>query len=140
MKMTKLIREGVHHFGNGLRAIRLFFLRMSGVKIGQNTMISLGAKIDVRRGDVTIGHDCHITYGCVVLSHDGAARQIDPSDTGDGFVNIGNNVFLGVNTVVLRNVSIGDNAVVGAGSVVTRDIPPNAIACGNPAIVVRTLG
>jgi acetyltransferase-like isoleucine patch superfamily enzyme len=48
-------------------------------------------------------------------------------------------VFLGVNVVVLPNVSIGDNSIIGAGSVVTQSIPANSIAVGAPAKVIKTL-
>lgn len=50
---------------------------------------------------------------------------------------IGNDVWLGANTVVLRNVEIGDGAVIGAGSVVTKDVPPYSIVVGNPAKVIK---
>ena len=79
----------------------MIYLKSAGVKVGKNTMISLRAKIDVRRGKVIIGDNCHITYGCVVLSHDGATKQYDPSDDGSGTVKIGNNVFIGVNSVIM---------------------------------------
>jgi acetyltransferase-like isoleucine patch superfamily enzyme len=54
-------------------------------------------------------------------------------------VRIGNNVFLGARTVVLKGVTIGDNTVVGAGSVVTKDLPENVLAGGNPAHIIRPL-
>lgn len=50
---------------------------------------------------------------------------------------IGNDVWVGANSVVLKGRTIGDGAIVGAGSVVTRDIPPYAIAVGNPAKIVK---
>lgn len=50
---------------------------------------------------------------------------------------IGNDVWIGANTVLLEGVSIGDGAIIGAGSVVTKDIPPYAIVGGNPAKVIR---
>lgn len=52
---------------------------------------------------------------------------------------IGNNVWIGGNTVILPGVHIGDNAVIGAGSVVTGDIPPWCVAAGNPCRVIRTI-
>ena len=130
------VRKSIHYFGNFLRCLKVTYLKTAGIKIGRNTMISLRAKIDVRRGNITIGDNCHITYGCIILSHDGSARQIDPADDGSGTVIIGKNVFIGVNSVVMRNVSIGDNSVIGAGSVVINDIPPNVVAAGNPARVI----
>ena len=110
---------------------------MSGVKIGKNTMISLGAKIDTRRGNITIGNNCLITHGCYILSHDGAAHVLDENDNGEGFVKIGNNVFIGVNSVIMRNVTIGDNAIVGAGSVVIKDVPEGVVVVGNPAKIIK---
>lgn len=52
---------------------------------------------------------------------------------------IGNNVWLGLNVIVLKGVTIGDNTIVGAGSVVTHSIPANVIADGQPARVVKAL-
>lgn len=52
-------------------------------------------------------------------------------------IEIGNNVWIGANAVILPGVHIGDNVVIGAGSVVTHDIPPNSIAAGNPCKVIR---
>ncbi|MDT0559380.1 acyltransferase [Ichthyenterobacterium sp. W332] len=137
--MKRLVRLVIHHLGNVLRFFQLSFLRASGASIGENTMISLGAKIDVRRGKITIGDNCLITHGCYILSHDGAAHVIDSSDDGTGFVTIGNNVFIGVNTVVMRNVTIGDHAIIGAGSVVNKDVPTGAIAAGNPIKIIKEL-
>ena len=51
----------------------------------------------------------------------------------------GKNVWLGANVTVLGGVTIGDNAVVAAGAVVTNDIPPNTLAAGVPARVIRAL-
>lgn len=52
-------------------------------------------------------------------------------------VTIGNDVWLGHNVTVMGGVSIGDGAVIGSGSIVTKDIPPYAIAVGNPAKVIK---
>lgn len=54
-------------------------------------------------------------------------------------VTIGNNVWIGGNSVILPSVTIGDNVVIGAGSVVTKDIPANVIAAGNPCKVIRKI-
>jgi len=53
------------------------------------------------------------------------------------WISIGNDVFIGANVTILDGVSIGDGAVIGAGAVVTSDIPPYAIAAGNPAKVIK---
>jgi acetyltransferase-like isoleucine patch superfamily enzyme len=54
-------------------------------------------------------------------------------------VEIGNNVFLGMNVLVLKGVTIGYNSVIAAGSIVTADIPKNVIAAGTPASVIRSI-
>ena len=137
--MKTIIRKLIHYLGNLLRFIQISFLRMSGATIGKNTMISLGSKIDVRRGKVSIGDHCLITHGCYILSHDGAAHIINPDDNGTGFVTIGDHVFIGVNTVVMRDVTIGSHSIIGAGSVVNKDIPEGVVAAGNPVKILKIL-
>ena len=55
-------------------------------------------------------------------------------------VHIGENVWVGANTVIVPGVTIGKNSVIGAGSVVTKDIPENVVAVGNPCRVLREIG
>lgn len=54
-------------------------------------------------------------------------------------IEIGNNVWIGGNVVVLPGIKIGNNVVIGAGSVVTKDIPSNVVAVGNPCKVIKQL-
>jgi hypothetical protein len=54
-----------------------------------------------------------------------------------GDINVGNDVWIGYEALVLSGVRIGDGAVVGARSVVTKDVPPYAIVAGNPAKLIR---
>lgn len=51
---------------------------------------------------------------------------------------IGNNVWVGANSIILPSVEIGDNVIIGAGSIVTKNIPSNSIAVGNPCMVIKT--
>ncbi len=53
---------------------------------------------------------------------------------------IEDNVYLGINTIVLKDVRIGHHAIVGAGPVVTKDIPPYAVVVGIPGKVVKFWG
>ncbi len=55
----------------------------------------------------------------------------------NNYVIIGNDVWVGINAIVLAGVRIGDGAIVGAGSVVTHDVPPYAIVAGVPARTIR---
>jgi acetyltransferase-like isoleucine patch superfamily enzyme len=137
--MSRLLKWGIHNFGNVLRWVQVAYLRACGVRIGKDCMISLRAKIDTRRGLVVIGDRCTITYGAVILSHDRSAMHIHPGASGEGIVRLGDSVYVGVNAVILPGVTIGNNSVIGAGAVVTRDIPPNVVAVGNPARVVKEI-
>ena len=109
------------------------------MQTGRNTTISLGAKIDGHAGKVNIGGNCHITYGSVILSHDGAAKQLHAGDGRVKIVIIRNKAFFGVTAVILRYIRIAGNSVIGAGAVVTADIPANSLVGGNPAKVLRSI-
>ncbi len=52
-------------------------------------------------------------------------------------VRIADNVWIGMNAVILKGVTIGENSIVAAGSVVTKSIPPNTVVAGNPAVIVK---
>jgi acetyltransferase-like isoleucine patch superfamily enzyme len=52
-------------------------------------------------------------------------------------VKIADNVWIGMNAVILKGVTIGENCVVAAGSVVTKSVEPNTVVAGNPAVVVK---
>ncbi|MGN1330946.1 MAG: sugar O-acetyltransferase [Clostridia bacterium] len=54
-------------------------------------------------------------------------------------IEVGNNVWIGGNVVVLPGVKIGDNVVIGAGSVVNKNIPSNVVAVGNPCRVIKKI-
>jgi acetyltransferase-like isoleucine patch superfamily enzyme len=64
-------------------------------------------------------------------------RSAIPSERSKGGVEIGNDVWIGYNALILSGVSIGSGAIVGAGSVVTKDVLPYAIVAGNPARIIR---
>ena len=90
---------------------------------------------------VRIGEDCLIAEMVSIRDHDHATSDPTRPYRTQGHVTaavlIGNNVWLGSKVVVVHGVHIGDNAVIGAGAVVTRDVPPNSLAVGVPARVVR---
>jgi acetyltransferase-like isoleucine patch superfamily enzyme len=77
-----------------------------------------------------------------ICNHDGSAIMLGQAFglklDSVGPVKIHDNVFVGNGVMILPGVTIGENSVIGAGSIVTRDIPPNSIAVGNPARVIRS--
>jgi acetyltransferase-like isoleucine patch superfamily enzyme len=86
---------------------------------------------------ITIGDN--VNCGANTLITDSDWHLHDPRTTAPKPVNIGNNVWLGVNVVVLKGVSIGNNTVIGANSVVVSNIPANVIAAGNPCRVIKVI-
>jgi acetyltransferase-like isoleucine patch superfamily enzyme len=135
--LSMSVRLLKHISGNILRLLYHSYLRAGGITIGKRTMISLGAKIDLRRGKIIIGESCTVTHGAVILSHDATAGWLGKKD--EHITIIEDNVFVGVNSVILPGIKIGKHAIVGAGSVVTSDIPPFCIVMGNPAKVIRNI-
>ena len=110
-------------------------LKWAGVKINGWAFIGAGVTFDgIHPELISIGKGSVITAGTSILSH-----FYSPKDSLFylGKVNIGNNVFIGMNTLIVNAVDIGDGAVVGAGSVVTCDIPADEIWAGNPAKFIR---
>lgn len=81
---------------------------------------------------ISVGDNVTLASGVRLLAHDASTAKTGVH-TKIGIVQIGNNVFIGADTIVLPNIRIGDNVVIGAGSVVTRDVPSNSIFAGNPA-------
>ena len=77
------------------------------------------------------------TYPFMSFSEWPSAARIQGHPTTKGDVNIGNDVWIGLDAFILSGVSIGDGAVIGARATVTKDVPPYAIVAGNPARVVK---
>ena len=89
---------------------------------------------------VTIGSKTLVAAYCYIIDHNhGIVHGIPPYDQPVQIskVKIGSGVWIGTHSVILQGVTIGDGAVVGAGSIVTESIPPNAIAVGVPARVIK---
>lgn len=93
---------------------------------------------------ITIGDNVWVGANSTILDTDfhplvPAERLARPLDGATAPVVIEDNVFIGMNALVLKGVTLGAGCVVGAGSVVTRDVPAGAVVVGNPARVVRVL-
>lgn len=62
---------------------------------------------------------------------------LDEWHTFQGDISIGDDVWIGANSVILKDVTISSHAIIGAGSVVTKDIPEYAVATGVPARIIK---
>lgn len=104
---------------------------MSGGSICVAERISIGSNVAVGANTVIVDTDFH-----PLRPQD---RQSDPQGGKTAPVVIEDNVFIGMNCLILKGVRIGRNSVIGAGSVVSRDVPANVIAAGNPAATIGKL-
>lgn len=114
-------------YGNNIEVGKNFYanhnciiLDCAKVKIGDNVLLAPNVSL------FTVGH------------------PIDAEKRNEGWeyafpITIGNNVWVGGNTVINAGITIGDNVVIGSGSVVTKDIPANTLAMGNPCRVYREI-
>ena len=104
--------------GNDLRLNpQVYLIGRGGIEFGNNVIVSAGAKI--------LSSTLNLTEGKITRRH--VHKK----------VTIGNDVWIGLNAVIMDGVTIGDGAVVGTNAVVTRDVPPYAIVVGLPAKVLR---
>jgi acetyltransferase-like isoleucine patch superfamily enzyme len=141
---------------------RTFIREPHRISIGDRTVIGHHVELVPQDGHVTIGADCTVQALCVIYGAGGVdigdgcriahgtkiiafnhnfgdpAIPIRTQGTTREPIVIEDDVWLGVNAVVLAGVRIGRGSVIGAGAVVTRDIPAYSIAVGNPARVVRS--
>ena len=122
------------------------YLRNIGIKIGDDCTIFVPSKTLIDEQYpwmISIGDHVRISEGVKILTHD-FAWSVPKTCTGgvygaSGKVEVGNNVFIGMNTIICRGATIGDNVIIGAGSVVTKDCVSNSVYAGNPAKRISSL-
>lgn len=119
-------------------AVRIECLENSFLEIGDKTYVNHDSEIRCR-SHISIGNNCAIAYGVLIQDSDYHTIYSEKGESQQQTkpVIIGNNVWIGANTIVLKGVSIGDGAIVAAGSVVTKEVPPGTMVAGNPARVIR---
>lgn len=112
----------------------------SHIRVGKNFFANYNCTI-IDVAQVTIGDNCQMAPNVAIYT---AGHPIHPDSRNSLYeygipVTIGDNVWIGGNTVILPGVRIGNNVVIGAGSVVTKDIPDWTVAVGNPCRAVKTI-
>ncbi|HEX5537717.1 MAG TPA: acyltransferase [Sphingobium sp.] len=132
MKYNPLVR--IRRFLHGflvVKCVRWYYTLVWGMHIGEDTRISLSAKLDQTNPDgITIGKSSAITFGAAILSHD--------------FINnvhlqtrIGDYCFIGAHAVIMPGVTVGNHSIIAAGAIVMRNVPPHSVVMGNPARVME---
>ena len=115
-----------------------------GLTIGKDCYIRSRVNFGSEPYLIRIGNHVRITEGVRFVTHDGGVwvfRNEKEFENIDKFgpIVVGDNVHIGVNSIILPNVHIGNNVIIGAGSVVTKDIPSNSIVAGVPARIIESL-
>jgi acetyltransferase-like isoleucine patch superfamily enzyme len=124
------------------------------IRIGHHSFIGEGTRIYSVIG-ITIGNNVQIAHNVNIF--DNNIHSLDPIErqeeftinTTRGFIQINDlrekeviindNAWIGAGCFILKGVTIGENTIVGAGSVVVKDLPPNVVAVGNPAKIIKTI-
>lgn len=137
----RLIREIIGVHGENITVEQPFHCDYgSNIEVGENFFANYNLTIlDVAK--VVIGKNVLIAPNVSIYT---AGHPLDPEARNSGYeygigITIGDNVWIGGNTVINPGVHIGNNVVIGSGSVVTRDIPDHTVAAGNPCRVIRKL-
>ncbi len=135
-----LDEAGIHH-GEGVYFEPPFYCEYgTHITVGDNFYANTGCVI-LDAGKVTVGKNAQLGPRVSIFT---AGHPLHPASRNSGYeyglpIVIGDNVWIGGNSVILPGVHIGNNVVVGAGSVVTKDLPDNVCAVGNPCRVIRTI-
>lgn len=102
-------------------------------RIGSFTSISFGVKIGLRNHPVDFVSTSPVFYA----KRRGWVAENRFNELEDGMVEIGNDVLISANVVILSGVKIGDGAVIAAGAIVNKDVPPYSVIGGVPAKLIR---
>lgn len=117
---------------------RVYYARKIGVKVGKNCRLYI-SDFGSEPFLITIGDHVTIADNTRIITHDGS-NWLVRDENGRRYtyqkVEIGNNVFIGMNCIIMPGVKISDNVIVGAGAVVTKSIPSGKIVGGNPARII----
>ena len=120
------------------------YARSIGVQMGRDCRL-LGLEFTTFGSEpylVKLGDHVTITSGVRFITHDGGVwvfRKEHPNIDVIAPIVVGNNVFIGINSILMPGVTIGDDCVIGAGSVVTRDVASGAVVAGVPARPIQTI-
>ena len=137
------VENGRIRLGNycGLDERVTILARQGLLSIGSQGHVGIGSIITCRQS-ITIGDHALIAEYVTIRDQDHRYGGDVPTAK-NGFetspIVIGNNVWIGAKATITRGVTIGDNAVIAAGAVVINDVPPNAIAGGVPAKILKMI-
>ena len=122
--------------------LRPFLLKICGVRFSNSKSVFIGQNVlfdNIKDAYTSIGENVVITTGTKIINHYPIFSNKGVQEYERGNVIIEDNVFIGMNTLIVKSVRIGKGAVIAAGSVVTKDVPENVVAGGNPAKILSEI-
>jgi len=119
--------------------VTIFVAGSENIFIGDNCMVGSFSNLRTVKHKIKIGDNVMIAQYVTIISdnHEKFKGKFDFEHYAGKDVIIGNNVWIGANSIILPGVVIGDNSIVGAGAVVTKSVPKNSVAVGNPARLIK---
>lgn len=144
-------------FGNNILLISHSYFSQPGVNhpviirtLSENSKLTVGNDVGISGGGICVLNEViignNVMLGANTFITDTDFHSINPDNRRYNYeeikakkVEIEDNVFIGMDSIVLKGVKIGSNSVIGAGSVVSKNIPPNQIWAGNPIKFIRDL-
>lgn len=119
------------------------FAKYKGVRFGKNLHIygDPYSMFGTEPWCIKLGDNVHITRDVLFVTHDGGTllfRDLVPDLEITKPIVVGNNVYIGVRTLIMPGVTIGNNVIVAAGSIVTKDIPDDSVYGGVPAKFIKS--
>ena len=143
-----LIGDDFHAVNSAKRSYLTLFTKckltsIHGGKIIIGNNVGINGTVIVAKKQIKIGDNTIIAPNTFIIDHDGheinnLVSRINSKDEARE-IDIGKNVWIGLNSIILKGVKIGDNSIVGAGSVVTSNCDSNSIYAGNPARKIRDI-
>jgi len=153
----KIINNGVIKFGTGIRFYSTFksnpigMTKVCSIYVAEKASLSIsnsagfsGVSIYCAE-EIIIGENFYCGANVSIWDTDfhpisfESRRQNEDHLAKTKKIVIGDDVFIGANSIILKGVTIGDRSVIGAGSIVTKSVPSNQIWAGNPAKFIKTL-
>jgi acetyltransferase-like isoleucine patch superfamily enzyme len=148
---------------NNVLACNLIFESDAGlIKIGNKNFINGNTKL-ISRNSIEIGDFVTIAWNVIIYDHDSHSlnhlerrgdieQQLLQARAGNNLIanknwatvnskpiKICNDVWIGMNVIILKGVTVGEGAIVAAGAVVTKDVAPYTVVAGNPAVMVKVI-
>jgi acetyltransferase-like isoleucine patch superfamily enzyme len=131
------------------RGLRIWLYRQMGVNIGKDCVVEMFCYLDDQFPELIFFEDhSGPSRHVIIVCHDDVAAKAGQNGAGEldfesrhGIVNpvrLKKNSGIGTGSILLPGVTVHEGAMIGAGAVVTKDVPPNSLAVGVPARVVKT--